>query len=253
MTRDLPPLPQPTTGMGIDTGSGMAPGDGAMTEPTAVGGMAEDEDNAPPSKEMDMADESADQEKPPAPAKPDPQQLAAGKAAIEAAEAAIRQADWAGMKPIAQKAVDAAADPAQTESATELFQIADLAEYYAQGLYRALDGLKSGNALEISPGVRVAIIEASPDRLMLQVRGRPRSYPFAEIPLIVVQKLETFSMDASAPITQASGAIFQYLAPISKAEDRAEALETLRGMPAVEDKDPAKLADVLERLQPTGS
>lgn len=188
------------------------------------------------------------------PTAPTTEQLQAGEAALAAATQAIQSRQWNQMKAAAEAAQQAAADEGQRAAADALFEVADLADYYYHGIVKAINDLPSGNTFTLTEDIEVAVVEASPERLVLQVQGRSKTFPFDEMPFILVHRLGSFTMDTQDPSVAAAKAIFQYLAPQAQAGDRAEALQWLEELPEPSaENDPQRIAETLQRLLPTAS
>lgn len=153
----------------------------------------------------------------------DPQKIAAADAALEQAEAAIRSTDWANMKTLAESAEAAAATDQQRQTATAIFQLADLASYYHGGIERALKDLQVGNTFEVTDGFEVAIVDVTSDKLTVRTAAKNRSFEIDRLPLVLAHKLASFYVDADATGLAAKAA-YQAVTPVSDSRYRDEAI-----------------------------
>ncbi len=180
-----------------------------------------------------------------------PEQIQAGEAAIAAVVDAIKQHDWIKLKPLAEKADLMAVNDLQKEQATMLYQLVDLATFYRGGIEKGLTSLHGGNELDLSPGVKVAIVEAGPDNLIIQHNGKNRPYTLDTMPLLIAHKLAKLSLPADSPTNQAAMYAFQAITPITIAEYREAAIKSLEMISAeVEGADPAKLVAAIRLVYP---
>ncbi len=192
----------------------------------------------------------------PEPTRPEPMQptdaeMQVADKALQSAEAAIRNRDWKQMKPLAEMAQEVAATDQQKTMAQQLFEVADLADYYRQGIIKALGDLKSGNTFMLTEGVEVAVVEASATELVLQVNGRSKSFPVEEMPFVLVHKLGTFTMTKEDPVVMAAKAVYQAISLKALPQDRQQAAQWLKELPAeIEGSHPHEIAVTLERLFP---
>ncbi|QEG42705.1 hypothetical protein [Roseimaritima ulvae] len=231
-----PPLDTSMTGNNSMDGNDAMGGNNSMTPPPAT--------VTDPAASMQPGPE-------PEPAAPSPAELQAGQTAIAAAEAAIKSQGWTEMKSLAEKAQAAAANPQQKEIADQLFEVADLADYYYHGVVKAMEELPSGNTFMLTAGAEVAVVESSGEQIVLQVRGRPKTFPFNDMPFILVHKLGSFTMTGNDPTVIAAKAVFQSLAKKALPQDREQAAEWLIELPAeVNGSHPHQIADTLARLFP---
>lgn len=237
------PLPPP-----LDTSMDGQPGDDGMVPITDDGLVTPPPPTVtdPPAMDPDPAEPMQ-----PEPAKPSAAELQAGQAAIAAAEAAIQTQGWTEMKPLAEKAQAAAADEAQKQIADQLFEVADLADYYYHGIVKAMEELPSGNTFMLTAGAEVAVVESSAQQIVLQVQGRPKTFPFNDMPFVLVHKLGSFTMTQDDPTVIAAKAVFQSLAKKALPMDRKQAAEWLNELPEeVNGSHPHEIAATLARLFP---
>lgn len=240
--RSLPPL---TANVDVPLPPAMdaQSGDDAMVPMTDNGLVKPPTVTEPPAMEPDPPQ--------PQPAMPSAAELQAGQTAIAAAEAAIQTQGWTEMKSLAEKARAAAADEAQKQTADELFEVADLADYYYHGIVKAMEELPSGNTFMLTAGAEVAVVESSAQQIVLQVQGRPKTFPFNDMPFILVHKLGSFTMTTEDPMVIAAKAVFQTLAAKALPMDRKQAAEWLNELPEeVNGSHPHEIANTLARLFP---
>lgn len=182
---------------------------------------------------------------------PDEAAQRAGQAAIDAASQAIVTNDWAEMKALAAKAVEAASGDEQKARAERLFQLADLADYYYTGLMQSLEKLEAGNQLELENVGIVGVIEANETTFAIQVNSRPKSFDFNKIPFFVVDAIAAQSMDLSDPMTQAAKAVHQAISVNATPEHRRQSLGWLAALPdSLQDVEPDALQQAIRELYP---
>ena len=176
--------------------------------------------------------------------------IAAGQTAIDAATAALARADWPTMKPAAEAALRAAADPAQQAAAQTLYEAADLATFYREGIRRAVAGLQSGAEFDINDSVKVLVVEASPQRLVVRRGAENKTFDFDRLPISITRSVIQFALPGS-PTTRAAGAVFESIAAKATPEHRTEAIQTLHTLNGqIDGGDGPALADLIASLPP---
>ena len=170
-------------------------------------------------------------------------------AAIERASQQIRGAQWQQMKSAAERATELAMTETQKERAESLYQLVDLATYYRGGLQRSVEQLEAGDQIELPPAIAVIVVEASDAALAIRRNARNHRYSLDELPLVVVDAVAPYSMDADEPTTRAAKAAYQAIAPQATEAHRQQATESLRAISGeVEGADPERVAAAIEKV-----
>ncbi len=205
--------------------------------------MDEPSDDAMPMMQSDAVAEMTAETEPP------------GKAMVDAAEPAldrvrqlIRAANWTEMKPAAEAVLEQRMSESQQRDAEALYELADLAMYYREGIQKAVAGLNIGDDFEVVDDFRVIIVETGPDLLVVRFNAKNRSFTLDQLPWSLAHRLATFSMPPS-PSSQAAKAAYQSIAPKSTDADRQQSLEWLAEIQGeVEGANPQRLSETIRRL-----
>ncbi|MGV3485843.1 MAG: hypothetical protein ACO1RT_15605 [Planctomycetaceae bacterium] len=206
--------------------------------------MSPDAGPAAPMMDNDVASPAA-----PVPAPPTAEQVNAGEAALAAVTAAIVSHQWDKMKPLSETAAAAAASESQKELAEDLLQLVDLAVYYRGGIEKSISTLQAGNELDLTNDLKVVIVEASSDKLVIRFNGRNKEYTFDALPLSLAHKLAVLSMPGDSPTTQAAKYAFQAVAPVTTAPYREAAIAELENIDGeVEGAEPARLVAAIRHV-----
>ncbi|MEP1647570.1 hypothetical protein [Rhodopirellula bahusiensis] len=258
---DTSAMPVATPGMSSMPETRPGPG---METPTATGNNMQPSGMQPngmqpaagtPQTGPSQSDPSPAMETKPA-ARPEatPENIEAGETAIAAAENAIRQADWAKMKPLAEAAEKAAANNEQATRAETIYQIADLGTYYRGGVSRAMADLGAGNEFRVTDAISLLVVEASAEQLIARRGARNYTYPLDEVPFVVSKALAEFQLPMESETGQAAQAVYESIATKSTPDVREDAVGILRSLQNVEGADAIRMADWLEtRYTPTTS
>lgn len=189
----------------------------------------------------------------PAPEPLSDEMIAQADLALDRVRQLIQTANWSEMKAVAEAAQDQPMSAMQQQQAEDLYAVADLASYYRVGIERAIADLKIGNDFEVTDGVRVIIVEAGPDQLVVRYDAKNRAYSLNELPWSLAHKLGSFSMPEN-PSTEAAKAVYQAIAPNANQGYREQALQWLEEMEGeVEGADPRRLAETIRSLFPSDS
>jgi hypothetical protein len=155
------------------------------------------------------------------------------------------------MNAAAEAAAQAAATPEQKKMAQQLVQLAELATYYQVGVEKALNELKANETFNVTEQLQISLVEITPEKVVLRFNGRNKDYARAELPLVIVHKLASFTMPVDAPATKAAAQAYQALAPVTTPQYREQAIKALEAMPPQpDDVDPADLVAALRQVFP---
>ncbi|MEZ6088293.1 MAG: hypothetical protein R3C05_09765 [Pirellulaceae bacterium] len=148
------------------------------------------------SMDSDMASESETPSEPDTSMdRPSEDMIAAADKAAEAARDAIRNHDWSQMMPLSEKAFELAMSPEQKKSASARRRLVHYATEYQAAIDRSLEQLRiDGGTLQLRENLIVNVVEVTPEKLILQVNGRPRDYDRKALPMPVVSALAPKSL-----------------------------------------------------------
>lgn len=171
--------------------------------------------------------------------------------AIAKVSAFIRSGNWDTMKMVAE---EVAALPMTSEKkmlAEGLFQLADLATYYRAGVVRGVETLRSGKDFEVTPDLRVVIVETGPDLLVVRANAKNKSFTFDQIPFVMSKKLAAFSIDAG-PTRQAAMAAYEAVSPLGNEGYRDQAVKVFERLSGqIKGADSDKLIAAMKFLYPS--
>ena len=161
----------------------------------------------------------------------------------------VRGADWANMESAAEKLLDLTLTDQQREKATGLYDLAQLATYYRGGIQRGLATLKATQDFDIGDGFRVLVVEVSSEELTIRYNARNKKYLFDELPFRLADKLATFSMDFEQPKVQAAMWAFHAVSPLTNADHRQQAIESLTALKQdIDEVDTGLVSKVIQKL-----
>ncbi len=224
--------------------SSMAPTPPSMAEPPANANPPTD---TSPNPQPPMNDAAAMASEPEMAAISE-EMIANGEATLEKVRTLLRQANWAGMKTVAEAATEMPMSESQQAEAEALYHLADLATYYRVGIEKAVSQLSVGNDFAVTDTFRVIVVETGEDLLVVRYNQKNRSFTFDEFPFSMAHKLAAFSMPDS-PAAQAAKAVYQAIAPKANDAYRKEAIGWLRQLNGeVDGVDPQRLAETIESL-----
>ena len=159
----------------------------------------------------------------------------------------IREAKWNEIKGAAQSMLETRMNEEQQADAKALYELADLATFYRDGIERAVAKLNAGDEVTVND-VPVIVVEKGDDLLVVRFLKKNYSYTFDKIPFGLAHQLATYELPAS-PTTQAAKAAYQAIAPKATDAHRAEAIAWLREITdEVEGANPKRMADTIESL-----
>jgi hypothetical protein len=204
----------------------------------------------PPADLSPAADPGTTAEPDPAPPLPEVPLMSAAEQdeALAKVRELIRRADWKRMKTEAEALTVARLSDRNQSQAEALYEVADLATYYREGIERAVEELQVGNDFAITNALRVIVVETGDDLLTIRYNKRNRSFSFNEFPFSLAHKLASFQVPNN-PTGQAAQAVYQAVAPKSTDAYREEAIERLAAIDGqVEGADPVRLAETIELI-----
>ena len=116
---------------------------------------------------------------------------------------------------------------AQEQQLAEYALLVELADYYVEGIRRGAAGLGVAETFDITPGLTVAVVEGTRDKLALKVNGQVKSYKLDELPLVLAHRLTKFSLPEDSLEAEAGRAAFQALWSRATPGHRQQALDWL--------------------------
>lgn len=211
-------------------------------------------DRTPATKAMPATETSSAPVPMPTPADTPPPEVLAdvdADAAIAKVSRAITSSDWDTMRGVAEEVAAMPMSAAKSELAEGLFQLADLATFYRGGIVRGVETLTSGNDFEVTPDLRVVIVETGPDRLVVRANARNKTFTIDQIPFVMAKKLVTFSID-DGPTRDAAMAAFEAVSPLGNDGYRDQAVRVFERIgDQIDDADSDKLILAIQHLFPS--
>lgn len=157
---------------------------------------------------------------PAAPRQPTPEQAAAFDKALRAAYDALAERDVAAAKRELAAAEPLAINDEQQSRLRGMQLVLQGVESFWNAAREGLKGLiGTSDDLELESGTRVAVVEASPDFLILHAAGQNRRYEFDTLPSGLAMLLAKRWFDAGAPSTKVFLGAFQFVDPRGDKED----------------------------------
>ncbi len=106
-------------------------------------------------------------------------------------------------------------------------RLAELAEYYAEGIRIGAEKLKVAETFDLPGGITVAVVEASQESISLKVEGRVLRYDLSDLPLVLADQLAAFGLPMEEPVVQAGKAAYATFWAHASPEHRQQAIEVL--------------------------
>ncbi|MEM9368381.1 MAG: hypothetical protein AAGD07_20495 [Planctomycetota bacterium] len=244
----VPPMVNPTNNPSMEGDASNDVSIGNMAPGVAMNATGADGAPEPPMPEPSMPEPPVNGSEPTT--APSPEALQAGADAISQARLSIQNADWAMMKSLSETAENKAANDQQRSEAGTLYQVADLASYYHGGIIRAIGSLQAGNEFNLTETMTVIVTEANEQTIGIMRDKRPKSYPVAQLPVILAHALADMQVGLDANTALAAKALYQSICPTSTPDYRAQSLEWLRSIDGpLEGAEVGRLISFVESLE----
>jgi len=177
-----------------------------------------------------------------------PDRITRADQAIERLATALRSGDLAALPGLTEQAVGAAVTPEQDREADSLRQFAELAAYYQGAVDRSLGGLQAGDSIDLTPALKISFVEIGDERLVIRSGGRNKRYAKDEIPIVLIDRLATTSLQTAGATGLAAKACFHAVSPrAGRPDDRRQALGWLESIQSdIVGADRNDLIDVME-------
>lgn len=178
-----------------------APVEPMAEEPMADEPMADE----PTENASDMANEET------APEPTPPMQITEADIANELAEIeqALRTGDYAAAQLLAEGVAAQPLEPALRDLISGYRSLADLADYYREGIGLGADTLGPAKTFELTPGITVAVVEVSRESISLKIEGRVKRFALAQAPLVIVHRIAEMGLPLDDPVAQAAKGAYQ--------------------------------------------
>ncbi len=163
----------------------------------------------------------------PTPPGPTPEEIKAGDVAIATVREAALRYQWDRLKPLAEAAEMAAKTDPQIQLAQGLYQLMDLATYYRDGIFKTMQTLRNGQELDLKEGVKLIIVEITPQQLVIRINGVNKSYPLNALPPPLISRLGEMAMPDDSATSRAAKYAYQVLAESTNGPFRARAVQDL--------------------------
>jgi cytoskeletal protein RodZ len=177
--------------------------------------------------------------------------IEAANTAIAQAERLIQQANWEQMKTAANEVTEMTLSSEQRKYAEALYQLADLATFYRNGVVKGIATLQPASTFELTEGISFLVVETSPNGLTLRRGARNKSYTLEEMPFVLTEKLCAFVLSPDKPENIAARSCFQAIARKSNTEYRKDAVAWLESVnDEIEGVDTKEVAKAIKKLFP---
>lgn len=142
----------------------------------------------------------------------------------------LRSGRFSEMTPVTLAAIQASKTREQRTKANRLHRLAELAEYYDEGIRRGAAGLGTAEVFELVPGVSVIVVESTQDEFTLKVEGRVKTFSLDSMPLVLAHRLANFALPADDPVTEAGRGAYQALWPQATDAHRRQSFQWWRNL-----------------------
>lgn len=137
----------------------------------------------------------------------------------------LRSGRYRGMQATAETLAAAEATPTAQQAMAPYVRLAELAEYYDEGVRRGAAQLGATETFELADGLEVIVVESSRERISIKVNGRVRGYSLDAVPLVLAHRLASFALPSDDRAAIAARAAYQLLWPDATPGHREQALD----------------------------
>lgn len=190
----MPPMPQPmvpaapetTTPAPMPTAEPMTPAPTPMPEPMppAPTPSPMPEPMPTPTPEMTPAD------------------LAALGKALTLGKAAVTEQNFEEADQYISEAGNLAKTDEHRKMVARLKEIANYVKQFRQAVVLAATEMEAGEAFKVGTSTLVALVEATPDKIIVRHTGQNKSYSYADLPPGLAAAISDFKLDASDPVSR---------------------------------------------------
>lgn len=160
---------------------------------------------------------------------------------------AIKTADWASMKQIAEKAATSGMSGEVEREISGICEVIDLASYYRGAIVRGMEKLQATNTLELT-GLQIVVVSKTSDALTVMYNKKTRTFAIDEFPSSLSSELASQSI-TDAPTFEAAKAIYEAILPTSNEAKRMASIDALTQVTGdVAGVDPKKAASALRKI-----
>lgn len=101
--------------------------------------------------------------------------------------------------------------PETSGQVMRLKQVASLAKQFREAMVRTLNKLGAGEVIKIGTSTEAAVVESSPDKIILRIRGQNRTYSINSMPIGLAANLGDRSLDTNDPISKVAKGAYVWI------------------------------------------
>lgn len=133
---------------------------------------------------------------------PSPAELAELSQLLTAAKTALGDFSFKEANASLRKADALAKLQEHVDKVSRLKAISSMAEQFQKAIVTTLGTLEAGDVIKVGASTEAAIVEATPQKLVIRVAGQNRTYAINDLPLGLATNLGERSLDSNAPSTK---------------------------------------------------
>jgi hypothetical protein len=119
--------------------------------------------------------------------------------ALEAAKAALGEANFQAADTNIDKAGSLAKLPKHQEAVARLQEISRYAQKFHEGVKAAAKGMQAGETFKVGTSTQVTFVEAKADKIILRIAGTNKTYPLNDLPPGLALAIAEFKLPSSDP------------------------------------------------------
>jgi hypothetical protein len=193
----MPPMPQPTVPTAPETTTPaptpmpepMVPAPAPTPEPLSPEPRPEPPTPAPMPEPMPAAEMS-------------PAELAALGKALTLGKAAVTEQNFAEADQYLVEAESLARTEEHRKLVARLKEVANYVKQFRQAVVLAATEMEAGEAFKVGTSTLVALVEATPEKIIVRHTGQNKSYSYADLPPGLAAAISDFKLDSSDPVSR---------------------------------------------------
>jgi outer membrane biosynthesis protein TonB len=139
---------------------------------------------------------------PPIPAPAKPADLAALGKALTLGKAAITEQNFDEADKYLAEAASLATTDEHRQLVARLREVAGYVRQFRQAVIAAANEFEAGEAFKVGTSTLVAVVEATPDKIIIRHTGQNKVYPYAELPPGLAVAIADFKLDSADPVSR---------------------------------------------------
>ena len=149
------------------------------------------------------------------------------KTAMTQAKEALAKGDLKAFESLMAGLIDKAVSKQGKEQTARLDQAGQLYKIYVESIEESKKKAKGASSLKVGP-TQVAIVESTPEKLILREAGGNKTYAWDKLPFGIAAAISDLSLSESSPVDQAARAVYFSLSPFYQEAAKANSLVTKR-------------------------